>query len=1025
MPTTSLQILPSYLTLLPQNLYKIEETMKKFSFLLFLLFSGIATTSIYSQTLDQWINAADEAFQKEDYYSAFKYYEVAVQYDTSRIDLWYNLGESAQYFTAYNAATDAYQRVSNSSLRDSFPLLDYRKGEVLQKKGQYTEAASLYDTYISHADTLLDEAERNLINCDWAADLLTRPAKTVVRNMGDQINSPYSDFGLFRKGNTSYFSSLRFFLKDDEVVPRREVTKILRQDGAEQKIKELPKTINQDGRMAAHTTYNNAGTVVYYTLCDYIGTSSDFRCEIYSSNIKEDGKWDRPQRLPLNDTQATTTQPSVGMNLKTGDEYLYFASDRTGGMGGLDIYRSQLLADGNCGPVRALDGINTKHDDATPFYYSPTKTLYFSTNGRFTMGGFDIYRVSQTSTGWDRPVNMGVPVNSSYNDLYYSRFEQEEHAYFASNRPDSLALFWDDTKDACCNDIYKVGITDEIKLLALTYSELDLTELPFASVALYDITDGGRRLVDSIFNPTANDFNFIVVPGKKYELVGTKPGYSIATETVDLTDPDNIKDGRIEKRLYLAPGIKLDVFTFNELDSTTLSGTTAFLYEYTPEGAVILIDSIVNPRSNDFHFVLDFDKKYQVFTRKDGYTPAMTFVDTHDPALASQGTIHRDLYMKPGLVLEVYSWRAKDNSPLAGATVYLYEYSDSTGETLVDSITNTFGHQTWFEVEKGKSYVLRGERLGFGPAEDSLDLSGADVPVSGTYRKDLYFKQLLEIYTFDAETELKLPGAEVTITDPATGEVIAEKINPTDNKFRFSVSLDRPYKIDITRKGYLPVSEIITFSDEDLAEGNGKIVLDVYMDPLKGPGSMLPLFLYFDNDHPNPRSTSTTTNLEYVETNVEYYQKKQEFIQSFTAGVALEEAFRLRRRFTDFFNREVRGGRYDLEEFAKRLLEYLNTGNRFTIDLKGFASPRSNAIYNKILSERRINSVVNFLRGYENGALVTFIDNNQLLFTELPLGETQADPKVIDRLDDKKNSVYNVFASLERRVEIRSSQNNN
>ncbi len=999
--------------------------MKKFSFLFFLLLSCIGISSLYSQTLDQWINAADESFQKKDYYSAFKYYDVAIKYDTSRIDLWYKLGESAQLFTAYNAARDAYRIVNSSSLRDSFPLLDYRMAEVLQKKGLYTEAASLYDTYISHGDTLLEEAEKHLINCDWAADALTRPANTFVHNMGDQINSPYSDFGLFHKNDTIYFSSLRFYMKDDEVIPRREVSKILRQDEPDGKIKELPGAINQDGRIAAHTAYNHESTVVYYTLCDYIGTTSDFRCEIYSSTIEKNGKWGTPKRLALNDAAATNTQPSVGMNLKTGVEYIYFASNRAGGMGGLDIYRSELLADGNCGPVQALDGINTKDDDATPFYYSPTQTLYFSTNGRLTMGGFDTYRASERMDGWDRPVNMGVPINSSYNDQHYVRFEQEEHAYFSSNRPDSLALFWDDTKDACCFDIYKVGITDEIKLLALTFNELNNNKLPLASVALYDITDGRRRLLDSIYNPTDNDFNFIVVPGKKYELVGTKPGYSIATEIVDLTDPNFVPDGRIEKQLYLAPGIKLDIFTFNELDSTTLAGTTAFLYELAPDGEIILLDSIVNPRSNDFHFVLDFDKKYQVFTRKDGYTPAMTFIDTHDPELARQGTIHRDLYMKPGLVLEVYSWRARDHSPLAGATVFLYEYSNTQGEVLVDSITNIFGHQTWFEVEKGKNYVLRGERPGFGPTEDSLDLTGDNIPETGTFRRDLLFKQLLEIYTFDAETELKLPGAEVTISDPHTGEIIAERINPSGNKFRFAVALDRPYKLDITRKGYTPVSDIITFSDEDLAEGNGKIVLDVYMDPLKGPGSMLPLYLYFDNDHPNPRSTSTTTSLEYVETNVEYYQKKQEFIQNFTAGAPLEEAFRLRRRFTDFFNREVRGGRYDLEEFAKRLLEYLAAGNRFTLDLKGFASPRSNAVYNKILSERRINSVVNFLEEYDNEALMPYINSNQLSFTKLPLGETQADPKVIDRLDDKKNSIYDVFASLERRVEIRSSEENN
>ncbi|MEZ4986129.1 MAG: hypothetical protein R2795_14005 [Saprospiraceae bacterium] len=77
----------------------------------------------------------------------------------------------------------------------------------------------------------------------------------------------------------------------------------------------------------------------------------------------------------------------------------------------------------------------------------------------------------------------------------------------------------------------------------------------------------------------------------------------------------------------------------------------------------------------------------------------------------------------------------------------------------------------------------------------------------------------------------------------------------------------------------------------------------------------------------------------------------------------LEEAYLTRRRFNDFFNLEVRGGRYDLEEFAKRLLKYLQEGNTFTMDLKGFASPRATTLYNQILSQRRIVAVKTSLNG--------------------------------------------------------------
>jgi len=1000
--------------------------------LLIVLFLAVTSFSgLWAQPLSEWITAADNAYQKADYYSAFRYYDVALKYDPTRMDLWYKMGESAQQFTAYNAAQSAYDRVAASTFRDSFPLLPFRRAEVLQRKGAFQAAATLYDQFISTTTStdaeVLKTAERNLINSEWAADVVNRPKATTVRNLGDQVNSPHSDFGPFFQNATLYFSSLRYTIKRDSVLPRRPYSKILRRTAPDQDAQALAATsiFNQTGRLTAHPSYNAAGTTVYFTLCDYQRGTTDFHCDIYYAPVLAGGQWGIPKRLPLNDTKATSTHPNVGKNPADGTEYLYFVSDRQGGAGGLDIYRAKILADGACGPVQALTEINTEGDDVTPFYYAPTQTLYFSTDGRLTMGGFDIYRSSWNGRNWDRPSNMEIPVNSSYNDTYYSRFPQQELAFFASNRPDSLALFWDDTKDACCNDLYSVGITDEIKLLALTFNALDLTELAGSSVALYELTPGGRRLVDSLNNPRVNDFNFVVIPGKQYELVATKPGFTTDRDTLALTDPKLANQMEIERRLYLSPDLKLDVFTFNKLDSTALAGTTVFLHELTPEGELVLVDSIINPTANDYHFKLKRGKQYQVFARKDGYVPDMTYIDTNDPKFASVNEIRNDLYLEPGLALEVYTWRLLDSKPLVGSTVFLYEYSDEDGETLVDSLTNVHGYQFGFPVEKGKGYVIRGAHDGYGPDITSLDLTGADIPDNGTFRRDLYLGQLLEVFVFDAVSEAKLPGAEVRLLDATTGELIAEKINPDNNDFYFSVTLDKPYRIEVLRKGYKPVSEVVTFSDEDLKVGGGKISLDIFMEPYTDPCSMLPLYLYYDNDHPNPKSTSPTTDLEYVSTNVEYFKKKQTFIQSFTRDMELEEAFRTRRRFDDFFNLEVRSGRYDLEEFAKPLLVYLQSGNTFVVDLKGFASSRASTIYNQILSQRRIAAVYNFFDRYQNEASKSYIALGALRFTELPVGETQADPRVVDKVDDPKNSIYNVFASLERRVEVRCATSNN
>ncbi|MEZ4986126.1 MAG: hypothetical protein R2795_13990 [Saprospiraceae bacterium] len=670
-----------------------------------------------AQPMSEWINAADKAFEKGDYYSAKEYYNVALKYDSTRMDLWYKMGESAQFHTAFNVAQQAYEKVSSSSMRDSFPLLDFRKAQVLQHKGHYRAAASLFQEFLSKdlavASEILDEAERNRINSEWASDMVNRPVETTVRHLGQQVNSPYSDFAPYYKNDTLYFSSLRYQIKKDTVLPRRSLSRILLQPSQDVDASKLDSKINEDNNIVAHTAFDHKGETVYFTLCDYKKGSIEFKCDIYCAAVDSKGQWGAPKRLPVNDAVATTTHPSIGRDPFTGHEYLYFSSDRSGGKGGMDLYKTQLLGAGLCGAVEPLDELNTEGNDISPFFYSPTQVLYFSTDGRLTFGGYDIYRSNFNGRGWDRPTNMGSPVNSSYNDMDYSRFTQKKLAYFASNRPDSLAIFWDDTKDACCNDIYSVGITDEIELLVLNFNALDQSELPLSSVALYELRPEGKVLIDSVYNPRTNDFNFLIVPGKKYEVVGTRPGFTTDRDTVDLSSEELVVTKKIERKLYLSPDLELDVFTFNKRDRSELEGTTVYLYEITPDGKMILMDSIINPLANDYHFKLKRGKQYQVFARKDGFVPDMTYIDTNAPEFATVNKIRKDLYLEPGLALEVYTWRMLDSTALTRSTVYLYEYTDLEGETLIDSTTNLYGNQFGFLVEKGKRYVIRGERDGY------------------------------------------------------------------------------------------------------------------------------------------------------------------------------------------------------------------------------------------------------------------------------------------------------------------------
>lgn len=902
--------------------------------LLLLLPLLLASTAVYSQvqSLQGFIRAAEKAADREDYYSAYNYYQIALEYDSSRIDLWYELGESARLWGAYNLAESAYREVMRRPGRDTFAVLDYRYAQVNMRNGDYDEAAAYYQQFLESEpggpEDLRRQAQIQLTDIEWAMEQLQQADSIRIYHLGDTINTAYSDFGYTRRGDTVYYSSFRFDYKEDTLNPRRNLIRILRSIG-DAEPEPLPKNINREGMHAAHTALTADGRRVYFNLCVYeSGDLNDIRCDLYTTTIDEKGKWGDPSKLDLNQDFYTHTQPNVGYDELEEREYLFFASDRPGGQGGLDLYRAPINADGSVGTPENLAYLNTAYDEATPFYYAPSRTLFFSTNGRFSFGGLDLYRSAWDGEGFSDPVNLGSPVNSSYDEVYYAQFPDTLLAYYSTNRPDSAAIFWDDERNACCFDIYKYTPDDRIRLLALTYNGLTNKELMGATVRLLEIMPDGREIErESKVNTLGNDFNFMLDPGRKYKVVASKPSFGEAVALIDLKDPRFAGKRDIEQKLYLSQGVVLEVFTFRQIDSTALPGATVYLFEKGPDGEEILVDSLVNDGGNDFRFQLDIGKEYTVRARRDGYGPAMTTVDTRN----------------------------------------------------------------------------------YDPGRDG-----------GKISRNLYLGQQLDVFTFDSRTRQPLPGVEVLLLSPDGRDTLARTTNPLDNDFHFFVNLDQPYRLVAKRQGYRTRDETLTFTPADVVAGGGKLTFDVYLDPLD-PDEFLPIRLYFDNDRPNPRSRAVTTQADYEEAYREYLERKDEFIREYTSGMSPEDAFVTEGRFRDFFSLSLEKGWSDLQLFTDRLLAYLEQGNRYTLNLKGYSSPRAGTEYNRRLSARRVDAVRNYFERYADGALQPFLRSGQLTIREQALGESTADlNQISDRLDDPRESIFSVVASLERRVEIQA-----
>ncbi|MBQ7488898.1 MAG: hypothetical protein IJT51_00040, partial [Bacteroidales bacterium] len=184
---------------------------------------------------------------------------------------------------------------------------------------------------------------------------------------------------------------------------------------------------------------------------------------------------------------------------------------------------------------------------------------------------------------------------------------------------------------------------------------------------------------------------------------------------------------------------------------------------------------------------------------------------------------------------------------------------------------------------------------------------------------------------------------------------------------------------------------------------------------------LLPITLYFHNDEPDPRTTATTTKQNYRATLANYIALKETYKTEYAKGLRGEAADNARQKIERFFADSVEQGFRKLEELTTMLVTDLEAGNTVSITVCGFASPLHKADYNVALSARRIASFVNYLKEYDHGRLMPYLNGkarNRLIIIGEPEGASMARKEVSDNVNDTRNSVYSIAASKERRIQI-------
>ena len=410
----------------------------KAHFTIYVLFLLIVS-SLYSCKSAKLSDAEEKQRIGEYYEAAAIYRKVYTKTSPKKRDLRgyiaYRMAECNRLINNTAKATSAYMNAIRYDYPDSTVYL--RMGQMLQKTGRYPEAIKNYDIYMENDPSNL-LAINGIQGCELAPGWKKNPTRYEVRRM-DKFNSRRGEFSPMLAGDKYdqlYFASSRSKDKDAKVSAitgqNNNNLSLVKQDekGAWLAPVELEDEVNTEYDEGT-PSFSPDGNTMYYTYCaqDPEGPRT---AEIYIST-RSSAKWGKGTRATIvKDSVTALGHPSISPDGK----YLYFVSDAVGGFGGKDIFRARV-AGNDFGPMENLgEEINTPGDEMFP-YVRDSVTLYFASNGHPGMGGLDLFKATQDSTGKWNVENLGAPINSMADDFGITFAGKEERGFFCSNRNDA------------------------------------------------------------------------------------------------------------------------------------------------------------------------------------------------------------------------------------------------------------------------------------------------------------------------------------------------------------------------------------------------------------------------------------------------------------------------------------------------------------------------------------------------------------------------------------------------------------
>jgi len=494
---------------------------------------------------------ADGLFRAGSFFNAIDYYQQLKQEQERNAYLTFQLAECYYMTRDYVPAAHYYNEVYTYAPK-LYPEALFREALMLKQQGEYQAAINTFNKFIADNPKTYKKLKkrclREIEGCNMAMNSMKDPQPVNVVNCGPNVNSAYTELSPYPLGDTALlFSTMRQNSevevdkrKRDEYMARfmvsQKQTHVNEVDSFEWPLTFMDGNFNKGNAHTGNGSYSPGGDRFYFTRCSE-GDSMKVMCYIYVSKF-EGSKWSEPEILTggIND-DGSNTQPFVAKVGKK--EVLFFSSNRQlQSRGGYDIWYSVI--DPRNGtyrrPQNAGKQINTEGNEVTPYYDSRVGKLYFASDGWVSMGGYDIYSADGGPSRYTNLHNMGYPINTCADELYYIKDPVgRDNAYLVSNRIGAIAL----KNPTCCDDIWR--IQTEPKLMVVGKIINRKSDQPVDNTVVKMVDQKGELIT---YNSADGNFAFNMSRGHSYVITGDKGGYSstrasVSTMDIKRTDPDD------------------------------------------------------------------------------------------------------------------------------------------------------------------------------------------------------------------------------------------------------------------------------------------------------------------------------------------------------------------------------------------------------------------------------------------------------------------------------------------------------